>query len=86
MMRLNITRKSEDAFVFSYYQNSDVVDGHTERAQIVRLLDEAIDALMSYEQEVDGVRLNSTSSVCRITLRAGGIDAQEASKTVAQDV
>jgi hypothetical protein len=74
-MQITINRKSEDVFEFSFYKNSPAGDIAEERAEIVRLMDEATDALMRQSQKIDSMQLNSSSQVYRITIKAGGLDA-----------
>lgn len=73
-MQLKIDRISEDVFEFSFYRNDPVRELHEERADIVRLMDEATDALMRASQKMESKKLNSTCSVYRITIQAGGLD------------
>lgn len=77
-MRLTIDRKSEEVFEFSYYKNAPASDLHVERADIVRLMDEATDALMRQSQKMENLQLNS-GQVYRITIQAGGLDETSSS-------
>lgn len=70
-MRLTIDRKSEDVFEFSFYRNAPASDISVERGDIVRLMDEATDALMRKSQKIENLQLNSSSQVYRITIQAG---------------
>lgn len=69
-MQLSINRKSEDVFEFSLYRTSPARELHEERADIVRLMDEATDALMRASQKIEIMQLNSVL----ITIQAGGLD------------
>lgn len=71
-IRLTINRKSEDAFEFSFYREGLAGDLEKERADIVRLMDEATDALMRQSQKIESIQLSASSAVYRITLYAGG--------------
>jgi hypothetical protein len=73
-MQLKIDQKSKDVFEFSFYRNAPARELHEERADIVRLMDEATDALMRASQKIESMQLNGTSQVYRITIQAGGLD------------
>jgi len=71
-IQLTINRKSEDAFEFTIYRNAPAGELEVERAEMVRIMDEATDALMRQSQKLECEQLNSSSPVHRIKIYAGG--------------
>lgn len=72
MIQLSINRRSEEVFEFTFFRNSPADSISQERACIVRLLDEAIDALMLLPQQIQNIESNKGY---KITIQTGGLDA-----------
>jgi len=70
--QITIHKKGHETFEFAFYRNE--VAGHLdeERSDILVILDEAIQALLRQPQKIQCEQLNSSSSVHRIKIYAGG--------------
>lgn len=52
-IQLHIKRKSDQEFEFTFSKNNIANELHEERAEIVRFMDDAIDALMRCSQNLE---------------------------------
>ena len=67
---LTIQKISEENFHFTYYKNSMADDIAIERADMVRLLDDATDVLMRKSQKISSEHIKS-SNLHKIQILAG---------------
>jgi hypothetical protein len=75
LSELSIKRKSSEVFEFTFYRDSCAKDVEDEKVDIFRLMDEATIVLTNMLSKVEGNQLNSSSSVYRIKITAGGENA-----------
>lgn len=73
-MRLIIDRKDEDVFEFEFLRDTPYVELAQDRVDVVRLMDEAIDALMRLPQKFEAEQLGGAFEVYRTKIQAGGLD------------
>ena len=70
--QLKIQKNGEEVFEFIFCRNTPASDLNIERSEIVRLMDEATDALMRQPQKMECEQLEPPSPVHRIRIYAGG--------------
>ena len=74
---LTIVKKSDEHYVFTYFKNKICDDIINERNFLVRLMDEAVDALMYMPQAIVSQQLIGSVSEYQITLKCGDLEADK---------
>lgn len=71
-MQLTVKKTGYDTFEFCFYRNEPATDLDLEFPEIVKVLDEGIDALMRLPKKLECEPLNSSASIHRIKIYVGG--------------